>query len=530
MTEKLRRPYVHDLAAFEAFCSELVRAGFSPLPDANQAQWTGPLPEVLSDLTDADAMSVTIVDGWPAVAARTAVPGLIADHVMPGTGYICLWADDDPGQLAGQTWEGLRGRLEQWAEGAKTAFGPEGGALDAWAMFEGLSPRRAEIDLPGLVGTNPRNGDVHVLHGKADVLLTLTRGPAADHPLEGVVLYRSVVRQTPRNFDALLSCLTRRQRENLMHGVGRRAAVEEGRASGGYDFAVLVWPKHGQLEALVISFSGDKDSLRAVPHIASPRDVASRLRRAGSDAAILRTRRVLLVGVGAIGGQVALTLASSGTGVLHLSDDDELRSVNLVRHVLPAHMVGYTKTSGLKVLIESASPWCEVTTLGGLSANPEEVAEIVRGFDLVVDCTGMFATTLAIAQACAVEQVPFLTVALFREGRAFRIRRQLTTDTPLVRRAPPEYPVIPAGEESGLTGFLELGCTSPVHNSPPAAVTRAAADTALAAVAILAGRSRDAEDNVTVLVALDAEPFDRPGTYGFPAAPVEAPVAEVIDE
>ena len=106
------------------------------------------------------AMSATIVDGWPAVAAKTAVLGLIADHVMPGTGYICLWADDDPGQLAGQTWEGLRGRLEQWAEGAKTAFGPEGGALDAWAMFDGLSPRRAEIDLPGLVGTNPRNGDV----------------------------------------------------------------------------------------------------------------------------------------------------------------------------------------------------------------------------------------------------------------------------------------------------------------------------------------------------------------------------------
>ena len=55
------------------------------------------------------AMSATIVDGWPAVAAKTAVLGLIADHVMPGTWYICLWADDDPGQLAEQTWERIQG-------------------------------------------------------------------------------------------------------------------------------------------------------------------------------------------------------------------------------------------------------------------------------------------------------------------------------------------------------------------------------------------------------------------------------------
>ena len=57
------------------------------------------------------AMSATIVDGWPAVAAKTAVLGLIADHVMPGTGYICLWADDDPGQLAEQTWERIQGTV-----------------------------------------------------------------------------------------------------------------------------------------------------------------------------------------------------------------------------------------------------------------------------------------------------------------------------------------------------------------------------------------------------------------------------------
>lgn len=56
-----------------------------------------------------------------------------------------------------------------------------------------------------------------------------------------------------------------------------------------------------------------------------------------------------------MGGQVALSLACSGIGGLHFRDDDDLRSVNLARHVLADYLVGYPKTVGIRSTREEAS-------------------------------------------------------------------------------------------------------------------------------------------------------------------------------
>lgn len=508
--------FVYDQAAFEAFCAELVRAGFSPTVGSEGHHWTGAIPESIEPLTDARVMEIAITDGWPAVAAKAFVPGLIADHVLPESGYICLWADDDPAQIHGQTWGMFSERLDRWAASARGGFELEDRALDSWVLFPGIAAVRAELDLPALLAT-PRNGDIHVVHGKSKAILTLTKNARDDHPLEGVVMYRDSVRKAPRSLDEFRAALTRRQRDNLNHGLGRRDGAAHGEASGGYDFAVLVWPKYGQFEALVLSFAGAGAELVASPHSTSPSDVASRLRRAGPDASILQGKRILVAGAGAVGGQVALSLACSGVGELHLRDDDDLRSVNLARHVLDDYLVGYSKTVGLSVRIAGSAPWCRTVEGAALPLDPEQVADVIRGFDLVVDSTGMFAATLALARACELENVPLVSVSLHRGGRLFRIQRQAQGDTPILQRTSPAYPAIPPGDDDETEGFLELGCTAPVHNAPPTAVLRAAADTALVAVELLAGRDTGAEDVVTVLHPIDAAPFNTRGSFAFPA-------------
>ncbi|PKQ35465.1 MAG: dinucleotide-utilizing protein, partial [Actinobacteria bacterium HGW-Actinobacteria-11] len=191
-------------------------------------------------------------------------------------------------------------------------------------MFPGRASLAAELDIPTLFDT-PRNGKTHVVHGRADGVLTLSRRPAENYLLSGPVFFRDAALETPRSLDDFRAALTPRQRSNLDNGLQRRRDARENQPSGGYDFAVLAWPKYDQYEALVLTFTGAEGTLAAFANPTSPSDTESRLRRAGPDAPQLRGKRVLIAGVGALGSQVARTLATSGVGRLRLHDNDSMR-------------------------------------------------------------------------------------------------------------------------------------------------------------------------------------------------------------
>lgn len=75
----------------------------------------------------------------------------------------------------------------------------------------------------------------------------------------------------------------------------------------------------------------------------------------------LENSRVVCVGVGSLGGAVALQLARSGVGHLTLIDPDTLVSANLGRHVLGADDLGRPKASALRERIRRDLPTAEVT-------------------------------------------------------------------------------------------------------------------------------------------------------------------------
>lgn len=74
----------------------------------------------------------------------------------------------------------------------------------------------------------------------------------------------------------------------------------------------------------------------------------------------LENSRVVCVGVGSLGGAVALQLARSGLGHLTLIDPDRLASANLGRHVLGADDLGKLKATALRDRIRNDLPTTEV--------------------------------------------------------------------------------------------------------------------------------------------------------------------------
>lgn len=513
----------YDDAAFERFCSGLVRAGFSPQPDSGQAIWTGPLRASLRPLTDATTMHVTFYQGWPLRYAHISVDGLRTDHASNGT--ICLWAEDDPAQIAGRDIEAMWARLDEWAATAQQGFRIEDRALDAYLLFDQHSGWRAELPFNDLIkqGSNGfKTPLVAIKRGNTLLMTSPDDDDAQDSDLlRGVFYLRNDIGQAPRNFTDVEQSLTRKQGADLARGLADRIDVEAAEASGGYDFVVLGWPRHDkEHDAVALLLSGARKTLSAAAMAASANDHAARQGRSGPDRELLVGKKVLIAGAGSVGGHVAATLASSGVTDLRLRDDDALTTANLVRHVADKYAVGYDKTIGVLLAVKERAPWVEVTPGKNLPSKPSTLAKTIEGVDLVIDCTGTFHVTAALAEVCRRTGTPLITGALYHQGALARVQRQAEGDTLIAARPansaylnlPPEDPAAPT------QGFLELGCTAPVNNAPPTSVLTTAADIAHAAIDYLTGRRERSDERIIVLRAM-GPPLNQLGTIDSPASP-----------
>lgn len=509
----------YDDAAFERFCSDLVNAGFSPVAETGQSQWIGPVRPSLRPLTDATRMRIYMYEGWPLRYAHVVVGGLQTEHA--GQGTICLWAEDDPAQVAGRDLDALWRRLDEWAEVAQRGFREEDRALDGYLLFEQQNNYQAELPFGDLVrqgSTGLRARLSAVKRGQRAIMIEPKKqgespqtGDNDEPRLEGAFYLKRNIAVPPRNLDDVRAALTRKQAQDLERGLAARAPVGLAEPSGGYDFLVLAWRRHGrEHDAVVVGFENQGASLKASAMSATPNDIAARKRRAGRDVNLLAGKKVVLAGAGSVGGHVALALASSGVGTLHLHDDDFLKTGNLVRHVCTEFFVGYKKTLGVSIVIGQHAPWTTVEQQPELSHDPKKLAAQIEGADLVVDCTGVFSISAALAETCRRSAVPLITGALFHQGALARIQRQAAGDTLIAaRNGDPAYLSLPPADATApASGFLELGCTAPVNNAPPLAVFSAAAEISHAAVDFLTGRCERADERISVFRPM-APPFDR---------------------
>ncbi len=502
-----------DLASLEAFTSDLVAVGFEPTPGTERRRWSGPINSAFEGLTDAKTMAVYIRDGWPFVFPVLFIDGLHSNHVT-SWGYVCLW-DEGDGSGEWQTVEGFLARMQLWCDKAKTGWDSRGLARDARLNFTDKDPTVATFDLAELfLGGAGGWTDLHA-HVDHEFRIRLRPGRRTDSKqLVGLGFDCGEMEVPPRDFAETLQVLNRNQRKGLQRELDRRGPGDRLHPSGGIDFIVVVWTRDSARYVSPLLVTGEgKYLLKAL--MPGPDDHDSLLTRAGPDAKMLQSKRVVQFGVGALGGYVALGLASSGVGFLRLVDVDQILPGNVVRHVAGHRFTGAPKTSAVSALIADHAPWATVEEVTESPNKPSRIAELLDGIDLVIDATGEEAATQMLATAAAAIGLPIITGALYRGGAVAKVQRQggAGGDTPILNRTGAAgFLTIPPGPDEEDLVEPAVGCSSPINNAPPGSVTACSALMLQYAVDVLTGRFMMNDEVVDVYRPLAGEPpFDLHG-------------------
>jgi hypothetical protein len=123
------------------------------------------------------------------------------------------------------------------------------------------------------------------------------------------------------------------------------------------------------------------------------------------------------VGVGALGGPLALELARNGCRELRLLDNDLVEPGNSIRWPIGASAWGQRKTDALWQLIGDEYGWTAVTPfhhlIGDVGGSPGDAAvlsELIGGADLVLDCAANFGVTTALDDWCRPLDIPLLSL------------------------------------------------------------------------------------------------------------------------
>ena len=128
----------------------------------------------------------------------------------------------------------------------------------------------------------------------------------------------------------------------------------------------------------------------------------------------LKTARVALVGMGGIGSPAALYLAAAGVGTLGLIDNDDVSLSNLQRQILyTSDDADAPKAQVAATHLTALNPHC-TCRIHRLRLDEGNAAEVLAGYDIVLDGCDNFPTRLLVNSVCHALKKPLVSAALGR--------------------------------------------------------------------------------------------------------------------
>lgn len=128
----------------------------------------------------------------------------------------------------------------------------------------------------------------------------------------------------------------------------------------------------------------------------------------------LQNTSVLIVGCGGLGGTIAVHLAASGIGTVHLVDFDTISVSNLHRQVyFSIEDIGKAKAKTLATFIKQRAPFTTIV-FSNKAVQKNTVLNIISTADIVVDATDCLTTKYLLNDACVLTNKPFIYGSLFK--------------------------------------------------------------------------------------------------------------------
>ncbi len=164
--------------------------------------------------------------------------------------------------------------------------------------------------------------------------------------------------------------------------------------------------------------------------------------------------RVLCIGAGGLGSPVLSYLAAAGVGRIGIMDDDVVDETNLQRQTLFAMQdIGRNKADVAAARLQSANPCISVDAIDR-RFEARNAREMVRLYDVVVDCTDTFSSRYAINDACVLEKRPNVYGSIFRFDGQVSVFSQEGPCYRCLFPQPPPPGSVPSCAEGGVLGAL----------------------------------------------------------------------------
>ena len=123
----------------------------------------------------------------------------------------------------------------------------------------------------------------------------------------------------------------------------------------------------------------------------------------------LERARILLFGVGGVGGHAAEALVRSGIGSITIVDNDTVAPSNINRQLIATtHSIGRKKTEVIKERIHSINPSCEVIT-HDLFYLPGTQDIITEEYDYVLDAIDTVSAKIDIIEKAQAMHIPIIS-------------------------------------------------------------------------------------------------------------------------
>src|SRR6195952_312271 len=178
----------------------------------------------------------------------------------------------------------------------------------------------------------------------------------------------------------------------------------------------------------------------------------------------LKNAKVLVIGAGGLGSPALLYLAAAGVGTLGIAEFDEVDESNLQRQIIHGQSdIGKPKAESARESIAETNPLVNVIVHNERLEN-DNVLEVFKDYDLIVDGTDNFATRYMVNDAAYFLSKPYVWGSIYRfDGQASVFWPTLTNedgssaDAPCYRCLSPEPPppgMVPSCAEGGVLGVL----------------------------------------------------------------------------